>query len=129
MLASDYRALAVKGRHDPMRHDIFDLGMLLLVIQSLFHCRLYYGLCNTVWEMLLQASSRPQHPVLIIFPECNNFFYHRAGIRQRACFIKNDRIGMSEAFKMLSAFYDNTAFGRLSHGAYHTDRSCYLYRA
>ena len=69
MIAADEDSLAVHRAGYAVRHNVFYLGMALLMEKSPLLCLLHYGIGDGVGVVLLKTGCKPQHLSLITTAE------------------------------------------------------------
>ena len=116
MRAADDHPLRPDGAGNAMGHEVFHLGVHLLVGEPAVPRGLYHGVGHGVREMLLQAGGQAQHLLFAVAAEGDDPRHHRAGIGQRAGLVKHDRIRLGDRLQILSPLDRHMISAGLAHG-------------
>ena len=93
MRAADQDFFAVYLAGDPVRHKIFDPGMVFVMFQAALLCLFHHGIGYGMREMLLKACGQPEHFTLVITAKGDDLRHLRAGVCQSSRLIEYDDIG------------------------------------
>ena len=115
MGAADQNLFSVDGTGDPMCHQIFHFGMILFMSQAAAPRFRYNGVCHRMRKMFLQAGGQPQHFLFIFAAERNHLRHPRAGVSQRAGFVKDNRIRGGDRLQKFTPFDSNIGSSGLPH--------------
>ena len=116
MIAADHSPLISNRRRNTMGYDIDNLGMHLLMLQTLFLCRTYNSIGQGMWEMFFQTGSDAKHFILFIAFHCNNLLYGRRCLGQRTRFIKYYGICGSNILQIFTTLDGDPMLACLTHG-------------
>ena len=114
--AADEDPLPIDGAGDAVGHQIFHLGVVLLVTQASALRLLHHGVGHGMGEVLLQAGGQPQHFGFLLGAERYHLSHPGAGVGQGAGLVKDDGIGSRHSLQEFAALDGDVGASRLPHG-------------
>ena len=117
--AADAHLLPIHRAGDAVGHQVFHLGVALLVVQPPAAGFLHHGVGHGVGEVLLQAGGQTEHLRLLHAIEGNDLGHPGAGVSEGAGLVKDDGVRFGHGFQELAAFDGDMLPSRLPHGGEH----------
>ena len=114
--AADEDPLPIYGAGDAVGHQIFHLGVVLLVTQAPALRLLHHGVGHGMGKVFLQAGGQPQHFGFLLGAERYHLSHPGAGMSQGAGLVKDDGVGGSHRLQELAALDGDMGPSRLPHG-------------
>ena len=122
MRAADDDLFAVYRAGNTVCDQIFHLRVHLFVCEiALFGCT-HDRICHRVREVFFQTGGNAQHLALAAPAERDDLRHPRAGVGQRAGFVKDDGIRFGRSFEEFAALDRDVLPAGLAHGGQHCQR-------